>query len=60
MAGLRNEPAPSLFVITGPQRPASRECGEQPTLRVPVIPVQLARPCLPKRDGRDKPGHDDG
>src|SRR5499426_712396 len=25
---------------------------------VPVIPPGLAMPCLPKRDGRDKPGHD--
>jgi DNA-binding GntR family transcriptional regulator len=26
---------------------------------VPAIPITDARPCLPKRDGRDKPGHDE-
>jgi hypothetical protein len=25
----------------------------------PAISIVLALPCLPKRDGRDKPGHDD-
>jgi hypothetical protein len=25
---------------------------------VPGIPIRKAMPCLPKRDGRDKPGHD--
>src|SRR6478735_460466 len=25
---------------------------------VPGIPLSGARPCVPKRDGRDKPGHD--
>jgi hypothetical protein len=25
----------------------------------PAISLRLAVPCLPKRDGRDKPGHDD-
>jgi hypothetical protein len=25
---------------------------------VPGISLRRARPCLPKRDGRDKPGHD--
>jgi hypothetical protein len=34
---------PSLFVITG---------------LGPVIPLRRARPCVSKRDGRDKPGHD--
>jgi hypothetical protein len=27
---------------------------------VPVIPLRLAMSCVPKRDGRDKPGHDQG
>ena len=26
---------------------------------VPVIPHKLAMPCVPKRDGRAKPGHDE-
>jgi hypothetical protein len=26
---------------------------------VPVIPLILATPCVPKRDGRAKPGHDE-
>jgi len=26
---------------------------------VPVIPLGLAMPCIPERDGRDKPGHDE-
>ena len=26
---------------------------------VPGIPIRWARPCLSKRDGRDKPGHDE-
>jgi len=26
--------------------------------RVPGTPIWDARPCIPKRDGRDKPGHD--
>jgi hypothetical protein len=25
----------------------------------PAIPIAVARPCLGKRDGRVKPGHDD-
>jgi hypothetical protein len=27
---------------------------------VPAIPIMDVRRCLPKRDGRDKPGHDRG
>jgi len=26
--------------------------------RVAGNPIHMARPCHPKRDGRDKPGHD--
>jgi hypothetical protein len=26
---------------------------------VPAIPIMKARPSLPNRDGRDKPGHDE-
>jgi hypothetical protein len=26
---------------------------------VPVIPLRLTMPCVPQRDGRDKPGHDE-
>jgi hypothetical protein len=26
---------------------------------VPAIPIREAQPCLPKRDARDKPGHDE-
>jgi len=26
---------------------------------VPSIPIREAQQCLPKRDGRDKPGHDE-
>ena len=28
--------------------------------RVPSIPLMQAQPCVPKRDGQVKPGHDDG
>jgi len=27
---------------------------------VPAIPIRRAMHCVPKRDGRDKPGHDGG
>src|SRR5262249_13404312 len=38
---------------------ASLICRAAAQRRVPVIPLRWARPSVPKRDGRDKPGHDE-
>jgi len=43
------------FVMPGHSRPKD---GVPSHAYVPGIPISKARPCVPKRDGRDKPGHD--
>jgi hypothetical protein len=44
-------------------RRATGDGGDRPSAVIagldPAIPIMLARLCLPKRDGRVKPGHDE-
>ncbi len=43
------------FVIAGHSRPKD---GVLSHAYVPAIPIRNAQPCTPKRDGRNKSGHD--